>query len=326
MHTLSDCVGPVICPVASLRKHQTIETVHARHTSKEAVVGLAFLPHRVLATGALVLAGALTLTACGGGDDGGTTAATPGSQPAATGVKLVKDGQITTCTSLPYPPFQSSDSSGKVGGFDVDLIDMAAKKLGVKQEILDVKFDVIKSGAALNAGTCDIAAAGMTITEERKANLDFTSPYFDEVLGVLSKKGSGVKTLDEVKAKGLKLGVQVGTTSLDLAKQKGFTATEFDDAGKQILALQSGQVDVILQDLPVVNDWLKTKPAIAEKFELGETIKSGNQYGFAVKKGGSPELLKAVNDALAAGIADGSWAASYQKWIGTAPQSTPAPK
>ncbi|GAA2847332.1 basic amino acid ABC transporter substrate-binding protein [Streptosporangium fragile] len=293
-------------------------------------MGLSFVSRRALTVGAVVVAGALGLSACGGGES--TTAspsdgASASAPAAAPGVKLVKPGKLTTCTSLPYAPFQFTDtSSGKVVGFDVDLVDLAAKKLGVTQEIVDVKFDVIKSGAALNGGTCDIAAAGMTITEERKANLDFTSPYFDEVLAVFAKKGSGVKTLDDVKAKNLKLGVQTGTTSLDLAKEKGFTPTEFDDAGKQILALQSGQVDVVLQDLPVVNDWLKTKPQIAEQFELGETINSGNQYGFAVRKGGNPELLKTVNDALAQAISDGSWAASYKKWIGSDPVSTPAPK
>ncbi|RJL25164.1 transporter substrate-binding domain-containing protein [Bailinhaonella thermotolerans] len=279
---------------------------------------------RTAALGALVLGAALTLGACGGETGGGKDTAKSGNTGAASGVKLVTPGKIKTCTSLPYPPFQF-DQGGKVVGFDVDLIDLAAKKLGVTQEIVDVKFDVIKSGAALNSGTCDVAAAGMTITEERKANLDFTDPYFDEVLGLLVKKGSGVKTLDEAKAKNLKIGVQTGTTSLDLAKKKGFEPVEFDDAGKQILAYQSGQVDVVLQDLPVVNDWLK-KPDIAAKFELQETIVSGNQYGFAVKKGGNPELLKTINDSLKAAIADGSWAKMHKQWIGSDPQSTPAPK
>src|SRR5262249_47510703 len=145
----------------------------------------------------------------------------------------------------------------KTVGFDVDMVDLAAKKLGVSQTILDVKFDVIKSGAALNANQCDVAAAGMTITDERKQNLDFTTPYFDEVIALFVKKGSGIKSLDDVKSKNLTLGVQTGTTSLDLAKEKGFSPTEFDDAGKQLLAFQSNQVDVVLQDLPVVNDWLK---------------------------------------------------------------------
>ncbi|MBC6449101.1 ABC transporter substrate-binding protein [Actinokineospora xionganensis] len=273
---------------------------------------------------ALALLPALTLVvtvgACAKSDTsgGGSTSAAPG----APAVKLVKAGQLTTCTSLPYPPFQTEEG-GKIVGFDVDLVDLAAKKLNTKQEFSDVKFDVIKSGAVLNANQCDVAAAGMTITEERKANLDFSNPYFDEVLSILTKKG-GAKTLDEVKSQKLRLGVQTGTTSLDLAKDKGIEATEFDDAGKQLLALQSGQIDVILQDLPVVNDWLK-KPEVTEKFELGETIESGNQYGFAVKKGNA-ELLKVINESLDAAIKDGTWAKTYKQWIGSEPKSTPKTK
>lgn len=273
---------------------------------------------------ALALLPALTLVvtvgACAKSDTsgGGSTSAAPG----APAVKLVKAGQLNTCTSLPYPPFQTEEG-GKIVGFDVDLVDLAAKKLNVKQEFQDVKFDIIKSGAALNSNQCDVAAAGMTITEERKANLDFSNPYFDEVLSILTKKG-GAKTLDEVKSQKLRLGVQTGTTSLDLAKEKGIEATEYDDAGKQLLALQSGQIDVILQDLPVVNDWLK-KPEVTEKFELGETIESGNQYGFAVKKGNA-ELLKVINESLDAAIKDGTWAKTYKQWIGSEPKSTPKTK
>jgi polar amino acid transport system substrate-binding protein len=275
---------------------------------------------RLVATTTVVLTVGLALAACGG--DGETN---PSSSPGQSGtqVDLVKDGKITTCTSLPYPPFQFDDG-GEVVGFDVDVIDLVADKLGVEQEIVDVKFDVIKSGAALNAGNCDIAAAGMTITEERKANLDFSTPYFDEVIALLVGKGSGVRSLDDVKSKGLKLGVQTGTTSLDYATSNGLTPTEFDDAGKQLLALQSGQVDVILQDLPVVNDWLK-RPEVTEKYELAAEIKTGAQYGFAIKKGGNPELLKLVDQTIKDALADGTWSKLYTKWIGSEPDSTPAP-
>jgi len=269
-------------------------------------------------TTTVVLTAGLALAACGASDE---PAQTTSAQPGAPQVKLVKSGKLTTCTSLPYPPFQFNEG-GKTVGFDVDMIDLVAKKIGVPQEILDVKFDVIKGGAALNAGDCDVAAAGMTITDERKQNLDFSSPYFDEVIALMVGKGSGVKSLDDVKSKGLKLGVQTGTTSLDYANEKGFQPTQYDDAGKQLLAIQSGQVDVILQDLPVVNDWLK-KPDVSQKFELATDIKTGAQYGFAVKKGGNPELLKLVNDSIKEALENGTWSDYYTKWIGSKPESTP---
>jgi polar amino acid transport system substrate-binding protein len=268
-----------------------------------------------------VLTAGLALAACGGDGESNDTN-TPGGQPGAQQVKLVEDGKIKTCTNLPYPPFQFKEGD-KVVGFDVDLIDLVAKKLNVTQEIVDIQFDTIKSGAALNSNRCDVAAAGMTITDERKANLDFSKPYFDEVIALMVKKGSGIKSLDDVKAQGLSLGVQKATTSLDYATEKGFAPKEFEDSGKQITAFQTGQVDVILQDLPVVNDWLK-KPDIADKFEVGAEIETGAQYGFAVKKGGNPELLKAIDEALTAAIEDGTWARLYEQWMGSEPKSTPA--
>lgn len=275
---------------------------------------------RAVAAATVILAGALTLTACGDDSkDGDKTA-----QPKVPGVKLVSAGKLKTCTSLPYAPFQFAQG-GKTVGFDVDLIDLAAAKLGVKQEIVDVKFDIIKSGAALNAGTCDVAAAGMTITDERKANLDFSVPYFPEAIAVLTKKGSGIKTLDDVKAKNLKLGVQTGTTSLDDAKKKGLKPKEFDDAGKQLLALQSGQIEVILQDLPVVSEWLK-KPDVSSKYEIGGQYTTGLSYGFAVKKGGNAELLKTINEAINTSVKDGTWKKTYVKWLGVEPAATPAPQ
>ncbi|GGS53299.1 basic amino acid ABC transporter substrate-binding protein [Planobispora rosea] len=284
-------------------------------------MGLSFVSRRALTVGAMVVAGALGLSACGGG--GGDTSASPSGAattgaPAAAGgaPTLVNPGKLTTCTSLPYPPFQYKEGD-KVVGFDVEIVDLAAKKLGVTQEIVDIKFDSIKSGAALNAGKCDVAAAGMTITEERKANLDFSDPYFDEVIAFLSPKGKKVNSIEEVKAGNLRFGVQAATTSLDYAKEKGFDPKQFDDAGKQIAALQAGQVDVILQDLPVINDWLK-KPEIAEKFELGGVVETGAQYGIAAKKG-SADLVKALNEAIAQAKSDGTYDTIYEKWFGKKP-------
>jgi polar amino acid transport system substrate-binding protein len=276
---------------------------------------------RLVTTTTVVLTAGLALAACGGDNKSGQTTTSP--QPGAPQIKTVQPGKLKTCTSLQYPPFQFTQGD-KTVGFDVDMIDLVAKKIGVPQEIVDIKFDVIKSGAALNAGNCDVAAAGMTITDERKQNLDFSTPYFDEVIALMVGKGSGVKSLDDVKSKNLKLGVQTGTTSLDYANANGFpTPTQYDDAGKQLLAIQSGQVDVILQDLPVVNDWLK-KPEISQGFELATQIETGAQYGFAVKKGGNPELLKLIDDTVEQALKDGTWSDLYTKWIGSKPENTPA--
>lgn len=269
---------------------------------------------RRYAAGALALMAAVALTACGSesGSDGSTSAT------AAGGVKLVQPGKLTVCTNIPYEPFQFKDDSGKVVGFDVDIVDLAAKKLGVTQNIVDIDFAVIKSGAAMAAGKCDVAAAGMTITPDRQKNIDFSNPYFDATQALLAKKGTGAKSLADVKAKGLKLGAQASTTGLDYVKKNGFDPTEYADSPKELLALQAGQADVIVQDLPVVLTWLK-KPDVAAKFELVTSLDTGEQYGIGLKKGADPTLLKTINDEIAKAKQDGTYEKIYVKWFGKKP-------
>ncbi|MEU8250518.1 ABC transporter substrate-binding protein [Nonomuraea sp. NPDC048916] len=272
---------------------------------------------RTSAVGALALTAVFALSACGGSGDS-TTASTSAGASASGGAQLVNPGKLTTCTNIPYEPFQFKDDSGKIVGFDVDIIDLAAKKLGVTQEIVDIDFAVIKSGAAMAAKKCDVAAAGMTITEERKANIDFSVPYFDATQALLAKKGTGATSLDDVKAKNLKLGAQASTTGLDYVKKNGFDPTEYADSPKELLALQSGQADVIVQDLPVVLTWLK-KPEIAEKFELIASLDTGEQYGVGLKKGADPVLLKTINETIEAAKADGTYEQIFVKWFGKKP-------
>lgn len=112
------------------------------------------LPSRRIAAIGAAVALALPLGACSSSSDGATVK----------GAKLIKSGQITTCTHLPYAPFQS-EKDGEVVGFDVSMIDLVAEDLGVKQEVVDKSFETVKTGADLNASVCDVAAAGMTITD-----------------------------------------------------------------------------------------------------------------------------------------------------------------
>jgi polar amino acid transport system substrate-binding protein len=255
---------------------------------------------------ALVASALVLLAACGSDDDSSTTGAATAGGPA-----LVSSGKLTTCTHLPYPPFQF-EKDGKVTGFDVELIDKVASKLGVQQEIVDTPFETIKTGADLNAGKCDVAAAGMTITDERKANLDFSVPYFDATQALLAKKGSGITSLDS--AKGKKVGSQSATTGEDFVKAASLDPVSFETSDAELNGLKSGQVEVIVQDLPVVSEWLKD-PANSG-LEVVANLDTGEQYGFAVKKGGNPELLKAIDEVITTSRSDGSYDALYQKWIG----------
>ncbi|MFD7401133.1 transporter substrate-binding domain-containing protein [Streptomyces sp. NPDC059866] len=260
-------------------------------------------------------AGLLLVAGCGS-DDGDAS----GTQTAAGGVTLVKGGQLTTCTHLPYPPFQS-EIDGKVQGFDVSLVDLVAEDLGVQQQIIDQPFENFKTGGSLNAGQCDLAAAGMTITEERKKNVDFSDPYFEATQAVLVDKKSGIGSFADLKGK--KVGAQAQTTGEDYAKSQGLDPVSFESSDAVINGLRTGQVEAVVIDYPVVQGWLKDQ-ANADAFEVAEQINTGEQYGFTVKKGNEP-LLKAVNKAIADAKADGTYKKLYEQWIGPYEESAASP-
>ncbi|MDL2076726.1 transporter substrate-binding domain-containing protein [Streptomyces sp. GXMU-J15] len=260
-------------------------------------------------------AGLVFVAGCSSDDDGGS-----GSKTAAGGVELVKAGQLTTCTHLPYPPFQS-EIDGKVQGFDVALVDLVAEDLGVKQEILDTPFENFKTGAFLNSGECDLAAAGMTITEERKKNVDFSDPYFEATQAVLADKDAGITSFADLKGK--KVGAQAQTTGEDYAKSQGLDPVSFESSDAVLNGLRTGQVDAVVIDYPVVQGWLKDK-ANADAFVVAEQINTGEQYGFTVKKGNA-KLLAAINKALAEAKADGTYKEIYEKWIGPYDESAASP-
>ncbi|MEU6671155.1 transporter substrate-binding domain-containing protein [Streptomyces sp. NPDC046727] len=270
---------------------------------------------RLLAATTATAALALVVAGCSSSDSGS-------GKTTVKGVHLAKAGQLTTCTHLPYPPFQS-EIDGKVQGFDVSLIDLVAKNLGVKQQILDTPFENFKTGAFLNSGQCDLAAAGMTITAERKKNVDFSDPYFEATQAVLVDKSSGIDSLADVKAKGKKLGAQAQTTGEDYVKGKGYDPISFESSDAVLNGLRTGQVQAVVIDYPVVQGWLKDK-ANADKFKVVDNLKTGEQYGFTVKKGNTA-LREAINKALKDAKADGTYKKIYEQWIGPYNASVASP-
>ncbi|WP_225630963.1 transporter substrate-binding domain-containing protein [Streptomyces solaniscabiei] len=259
-------------------------------------------------------AGLVLVAGCTSSDDGG------GKKTAAGGVELVKAGRLTTCTHLPYPPFQS-EIDGRVQGFDVALVDLVAEDLGVEQDIVDQPFENFKTGGSLNADQCDLAAAGMTITEERKKNVDFSDPYFQATQAVLADKDSGISSFADLKGK--KAGAQAQTTGEDYAKGQGLDPVSFESSDAVLNGLRTGQVDAVVIDYPVVQGWLKDK-ANAGAFKVAEQIDTGEQYGFTVKKG-NDKLREAINKALSDAKADGTYKKLYEQWIGPYDESAASP-
>ncbi|MGH3645886.1 MAG: ABC transporter substrate-binding protein [Micromonosporaceae bacterium] len=263
--------------------------------------------------GATVAVAALLLAAagCGGGDGAG--------EGEAKGVGLVKSGQLTVCTHLPYKPFQHEEG-GEIVGFDMDLLQLVADDLGVKIEVVDIEWNQITSGAAFAANKCDMGMGAMTITDERANALNITDPYMDATQVLLVKKDSPYKRLEDLKGK--KVGVQTDTTGQEYAEKQaetiGFTVVPYDDLTLQTNAVKTGKVDAGINDNGVLYDFVTDNPdvAVVAEFDTGE------QYGFAAKKddANGEKLVKKFNDLLAKAKDDGTYNEIYKKWFGVEPK------
>ncbi|MGH3914287.1 MAG: transporter substrate-binding domain-containing protein [Pseudonocardiaceae bacterium] len=260
-------------------------------------------PHRRAPLSLALLA--VLAAACGASEPGVT----------ATGIPLVQAGQLITCTGLPYQPFQF-EQDGTVVGFDVDLVDLVAEDLGVTQQIIDTPFDGIQSGADLNAGKCDLAAAGMTINEVREQNFDFSDPYFDATQALVARRGAGLASFEQLRGK--RLGVQNATTGAQYAQENAqdVDIVVFEDLGLLLNAVEIGDVDAGINDNGVLYDWVSTKP----DFEVTAEFDTGEQYGIGVRTGNTA-LLSKINEVLAEARASGEYDRIYQKWFNKAPGS-----
>ncbi|MFF2806553.1 basic amino acid ABC transporter substrate-binding protein [Streptomyces sp. NPDC058000] len=247
-----------------------------------------------------VVAAAVLLAGCTS-----TAPAGPGQGP-----ELVRPGALLTCTHLPYAPFQVT-RDGKVVGFDVDLVDLVAKDLGVTQQIINTPFEGIETGQDFAIRTCDLAAAGMTITPARAKVMDFSDPYFNATQALLVKRGTPVKKIEDLRGK--KLGYQKATTGALYAKAhgKGVELVEFEDVGLLLTAVRSGQVDAGINDNGVLFDYVKHNQdtRIAAEFDTGE------HYGFGVRKG-NDALRERINKVIARAKKDGSYDRIHRKWFG----------
>jgi polar amino acid transport system substrate-binding protein len=203
------------------------------------------------------------------------------------------------------------EQDGEFTGFDIELMRAIAGDLGLELAVVNSGFDPITSGAAMIANTCDIAAASITITEEREENIDFTNPYFEADQSLLVKKDGGINTLADTA--GETIAVQAGTTGEAYAEANatGATIRSFDDPGALFLALESGEAVGVLQDIVVNGERILNDDTVT----VVETYPTGEFYGFAVQEEGKEELLASVNASLAKLQEDGTYDDLYAEWF-----------
>jgi polar amino acid transport system substrate-binding protein len=246
---------------------------------------------------------------------GASSAADPASLlPAA----IKSAGTLNIATDASYAPNEYFDTDGKtIIGFDIDLGNAIAAKLGLKANFQNVTFDAIIP--ALAAGKYDLSLSSFTDTKAREATVDFVT-YFNagESLMVPAGNPKGV-TGPDLTLCGLTVAVEKGTTEeseipalstkCTAAGKKAITALSTDDQNAANLALTSGRADVGSADSPIAAYAVKQ---LSGKIALAGAIYETAPYGIAIPK--SPGLAPAIKAALAAMVADGSYKAVLDKW------------
>ncbi len=248
---------------------------------------------------------------------GGDKAATGGDEGAATDggneSKVYKVG-----TDAAYAPFESVSPSGEIEGFDIDVVSAIAEEEGIEVEFINTAWDGII--ASLVQSKNDILVSALTITEERKQEVDFSDPYFESTNYIAVPKDSGINSLADLEGK--TVSVQQGTTG-DIALTE-FLGENYDGIKRfkgtpeAFLELKNGKVDAAVADSGVVMEYVKNNPDQNLKYVVDEKFPKEN-YGIAVRKGDA-ELLNKINSGLQKIQENGKYDQIYEKWFGAKPE------
>jgi polar amino acid transport system substrate-binding protein len=221
-----------------------------------------------------------------------------------------QDLSIKVATEGAYPPFNAKDASGELVGFDVEIASALCDEMKAKCEIVAQDWDGIIPG--LVAKKYDAIVASMSITDERKAMVDFTDRYYSNYLRIVAKKDSGVTSADDLKGK--TVGAQRATVAATWAEDKlgrGSTVKLYDTQTAAYSDLEAGRLDALLSDVYPAYDWLKDKPDF--QF-VGENIDINDVIGIAVRKG-DDKLREALNSALKTIRENGVYAKINEKYF-----------
>lgn len=224
----------------------------------------------------------------------------------------LQEGVLQVGSCLDFPPFESVEGGDEVG-FDVDLIEEMASRLGLEVEWVRADFDTIFTAVA--GGEFDVVAAASTITEEREQVVDFSDAYYNsrQSLAVNTAETPDITGVADV-GEGDVIGVQRGTTGKDWAEEnlapQGAEIRTYPAAPAAFQDLAAGGLTGVVNDEPATAEIIADLPDLA----IVEAIDTGEQYGFAFSPE-NPELRDAMNGVLAEVIADGTYQQIFQQYF-----------
>ena len=270
---------------------------------------------------AAMLLGVLSLAACG---DTTTDTTTDDSQETSTTAEFttVTAGKLTMSTNAQFPPYEMVADDGSFEGIDVEIAAAIAEKLGLELQVDDMDFD--SALLAAQNGKSDMVMAGVTITDERLAVMDFSDTYANGVQVVIVKEDSDITSIADLEGK--MIGTQQGTTGYIYCsadpEDEGFGedhVTAYADGATAVQALINGQVDCVVIDNAPAQEFVKANPGL----KILDTEFTNEDYAIGVAKGNTA-LLDAINTALKELIADGTVQEIIDKYIPASEESTGA--
>ena len=258
---------------------------------------------------------ALALTACGGSSasTASSVASSAASSEAASTsaaageLTTVEAGKLTMATNATFPPYEMTTDAGKFEGIDIEAAQAIADKLGLELQIDDMDFDAAL--LSVQQGKADIVMAGVTVTDERKAVMDFSDSYATGIQSVIVPEGSDIASPDDLAGK--KIGTQRGTTGyIYCTDDFGEDAVVAYDSGlTAVQALNNGQVDAVVIDNAPAKEYVAANPGL----KVLETSYAEEDYAIGMAK--SSPLEDAINSALEELKADGTLQAIVDKYI-----------
>ena len=261
---------------------------------------------------------ALALTACGGSSSTASSAAASSvasnaaasseAASAAADFTTVEAGKLTMATNATFPPYEMTTDNGTIEGIDVETAQAIADKLGLELQVDDMDFDAAL--LSVQQGKADIAMAGITVTDERKAVMAFSDSYATGIQSIIVPEGSDIATADDLAGK--KIGTQRGTTGyLYCSDDFGEDAVvAYDNGLTAVQALNNGQVDAVVIDNEPAKAYVESNPGL----KILDTSYAEEDYAIGMNKDNTA-LLDAVNAALEELKADGTLQSIVDKYI-----------
>ena len=271
------------------------------------------ISRRSFMAAAAVSVAALALTACGGSASSAASsvassaASSEAVSSAAADLTTVEAGKLTMATNAAFPPYEMTTDAGEFEGIDVDTAKAIAEKLGLELQIDDMDFDAAL--LSVQQGKADIVMAGVTVTDERKAVMDFSDSYATGIQSIIVPNDSDIASPDDLAGK--TIGTQRGTTgyiycSDDFGDEN---VVAYDDGLTAVQALNNGQVDAVVIDNAPATEYVAANPGL----KVLDTSYAEEDYAIGMAKGSA--LEDAVNKALEELKADGTLQAIVDKYI-----------